>query len=77
VLPFSEYGVTTYGFSDIDAWVLWGSAIHLAQFLHCAAHGLNLSSTSQISLFVPIHLPIAALINVGLPMPTLSLVLSY
>jgi hypothetical protein len=69
------YGEVTYGFDDADAWALWVSAIRVARFYHCAAHGIDL--TSPIPQFVPIHLPITALLDVGLSMPLLSLVLSY
>ncbi|KAJ7740090.1 hypothetical protein B0H16DRAFT_1694332 [Mycena metata] len=75
VLPFTLYGVVTWGFNDVDAWVLWGSALRLARFFHAAAHGIDL--TSAITQFIPIHLPIAALRDVGLTMPSLSFVLSY
>ncbi|KAJ7157774.1 hypothetical protein C8R46DRAFT_1039993 [Mycena filopes] len=70
VLRFSLYGVETWGFSNVDTWVLWGSAIRLARFYHAAAHGIDLTST--ITEFIPIHLPIAALRELGLTMPSLS-----
>ncbi|KAJ7090016.1 hypothetical protein C8R44DRAFT_818393 [Mycena epipterygia] len=58
VLTFIQYGVVTYGFSDAMSSSLYDSGTLLSRFYHCAAHGLDLTSSS--AHFVPIHLPIAA-----------------
>lgn len=76
VLPFNLYGDTVYGFSPAMAHTIYSGATILARFYHCAAYGLELVGNLAHAV-IPIHLPIDALLEVRLPMPNLSLVLSY
>ncbi|KAJ7278116.1 hypothetical protein C8J57DRAFT_1221975 [Mycena rebaudengoi] len=75
VQPIIRYSVRTFQFSTTAAQGLWGGAQLIARFIHCAAHGIDLSS--RLAHFIPAHIPIAALRDVGLPMPAISLLLGY
>lgn len=73
--PFVTYGVHSFGLTDIVAHGMWGTASLVARFIHCGAHGIDL--TSRMAQFIPISIPIDTLRDVNLPMPNISLVLSY
>ncbi|KAJ7244461.1 hypothetical protein C8J57DRAFT_1524936 [Mycena rebaudengoi] len=65
-----------YSNSDTAPFVAFGGGAQLiARFIHCAAHGIDPNGTR--AQFVPAHIPIENLREVGLPMPNISLVLSY
>ncbi|KAJ6501338.1 hypothetical protein DFH09DRAFT_1364819 [Mycena vulgaris] len=74
-VPFIQYGVRTFGLSIPAAWGLLGGGFLVARVIHCAAHGIDLAT--RAAQFIPAHLPIDALRQVGLPMPSISLLLSY
>ncbi|KAJ7082039.1 hypothetical protein B0H15DRAFT_803409 [Mycena belliarum] len=76
VRRLSDFNGVSYMLTEATAWGLWGAAQRLAQFYHCAAHGITLDQASPARP-TPIHLPIAGLREIGLPMPALSLVLCY
>ncbi|KAJ7270570.1 hypothetical protein C8J57DRAFT_1227213 [Mycena rebaudengoi] len=73
--PFVAFGVRSFGLQEFVAHGLWGGAQLIARFIHCAAHGIDPNGTR--AQFVPAHIPIENLREVGLPMPNISLVLSY
>ncbi|KAJ7467343.1 hypothetical protein B0H11DRAFT_1921381 [Mycena galericulata] len=74
-VPFVQYGVRTYALTTAAGWSLIEGGTAVAQVLHAAAHGIDLAG--RASQFIPAHLPIEALREVALPMPSISLLLSY
>ncbi|KAJ7099637.1 hypothetical protein C8R43DRAFT_964187 [Mycena crocata] len=74
-VPSIQYGVRTFMLTTAAAWGLFGGGTYIARAVHCAAHGIDLAT--RAAQFIPVHLPIAALREVGLLMPAISLLLSY
>ncbi|KAJ7435914.1 hypothetical protein B0H11DRAFT_2371391 [Mycena galericulata] len=73
--PFVTYGVHSFALSEVAAHGIWGTAQLVARFIHCAALGIDL--TSRVAQFIPVHIPLEAIRDVGLAMPNISLVLGY
>ncbi|KAJ7153337.1 hypothetical protein C8R46DRAFT_1357210 [Mycena filopes] len=73
--PSISYGVRTFMLSKGLAWSLYNGGLCIARLVHAAAHGIDLDS--RAGQFIPVHLSIEHLKEVGLHMPSISLILSY